>query len=475
MRLKAYIVIFFLFFANCFSEVCRFPAPLTLSLQEAERIACEQNNDIMTLRQLLCRARGGRLESFSKWFPEVVLISQGFKTSKKDLFTETHSVFMSQFYVTQALFSTNKYYNVKISSLAVEQLSALLEAMVIDVLYEVRSVYYQIVFDQETIETAKKNIALFTELSEKEESRYEIGTSILLNVNQSQVAVAIATKAYYEAIKNWKIDKDHLATILGFDPGRVNLEVTAKKIPVEEVPKIREKLHYVRGIFGDKNAIFSPGFPFTQREAMADLFTAQEIGGWEWTALQYSPLLHSKATDVKIASQELCKRKGEYFPSVDLHANYGGTPSETTEFTSSNFTNQRFQWGIGLQVNWLLFDSLGREHRIRMAKRERCAKKYEYLKEVQLAYQAVRRQIFLIEESIANAVTAESNVKLAEQTLELAKNQLEIGYITIFDYETVVNNLIQAMNTKNEARFELIQGYYGLIHASGVDLIGCGL
>jgi outer membrane protein TolC len=447
-----------------------------LTLQQAEAAALENNHDIQTLRHLLDRAKQGRLEDFSKWFPQIALVSQGYKTEKPDLFTKTRSVFLTQFYLTQALFSTNRYYNLRISALALQQIRALLEAIIIDVLYEARTAYYKIILDQETIETTQKNIELFAELAEKEERRYRIGTSILLNVNQSQVAVANATKAYYEAVKILKIDKDRLSIILGYNPGFTSIELPQEEIPVDQIPSLKNKLSRVESLFkpeGEDTLIFTKGFPATQELVMNHLFSQSEIRCWEKTALCYNPSLQAKEKDIRIANQEVNKDLGEYLPEVQLNVNYGGDPSSSTEFTSSNFNNQNFQWGVGVQLDWLLWDSFGREHKIKGARHERAARKQEYLKGIQVAYADVRKQIFNIEEAIANYVTSESNVKLANQTLELAKKQLEIGYITIFDYETVINNLIQAINIQNDARFELIRGYYGLIHASGADLIYC--
>ena len=92
---------------------------------------------------------------------------------------------------------------------------------------------------------------------------------------------------------------------------------------------------------------------------------------------------------------------------------------------------------------------------------------------MQNSYEEVREQIFDITESVANYVTAQGNVALAEQTLDLANKQLEIGYLTVFDYQIVVDGLIQALYIRDRARYDLIKGYYGLIHATGCDLKGC--
>lgn len=452
---------------------------LTLSRQEAEKIALENNKDLQSLQQLLCRANEGRLETISSWFPQIEMMSFGYQTQKADLYTHTRSVFLTQFSLTQALLSADQFYNVKIASLVVCHLQSLVEALTIDLLYEVRTTYYRLVFDQETIAAAKRNVELFAELAAQQKANYKRGTAILLNVNQSQVAMALATRDYYEAVKQYKLDRDAMTALLGFDPGSVEMQVKEEGIPLQTIPKLRQKLLEVQNLFarkeGDEKAgdeeLFHSNFPQAQQVMMQSLFTSEELLYWEQVSLAYHPLLHAKAEEVKIAKQQMLKRIGSYLPTVDLSINYGAIPSGTTEFTSSSFTRQQFQWGVGLQFNWLIWDSFGRQHSIRGARYEKFSKEFNYLKEIQTILKGVRRQIFTIEEAIASFVTEQSSVLLSEQTLSLARQQLAIGYINVFDYQIVINDLIKTVNSRNRASFELIKGYYGLIHASGADFV----
>jgi outer membrane protein TolC len=468
---------FFFLFAAFFYLQCLHAGNCTLhglTLKDAECITMENNNDIKTLQQLVGKAIEGRLEAVSKWFPEIVLISAGYRTEKRDAFTGVHSAFLSQFNVTQALFSTEKFFNLRISSLTVQQLKLLLQAITIDVLYELRTAYYRVVLDCLNIETAKTNIDLFSDLAEMQESKHRIGTSILLNVNQSLVNAANATKDYYDAVKQLKIDRDNLVRILGYDPGTVDLAIAEEEIPIMSIPELSAKVEKAGQVFTGNGGglIFKKGFPETQEILMNNLFTGNEISCWENLAIAYRPTLRSQAANVKIASEVVGKKQGEYLPEVNLEFNYGGYPTKMLDNPSGSFFNQNFDWGIGYRVNWLLFDGFGREHRIRAARYEKRARQFEYNKAVQAAYADVRRQIFDIEDSVANYVTSVSSVKLAEETVRLAKNSLDIGYINVFDYQIVVDGFVQAMYTRDEAKFDLIKGYFGLIHASGADLIG---
>lgn len=446
------------------------------TLDQAERIALQNNKDICKLWQLYQSAKMGRQVSWARWLPEIDLVSTGYKTQNRQSNTGTYSSFISQYTLTQRVISSDDYYNVKISTLVVENLKLLLEALMIDVLYDVRTAFYQVVLDYQNITTAKTNVEILNRLAGRMESNYKRGTSILLNVNQSKVAVANATSAYYQAVKQLEIDLDYLVTLMGYNPGEVKLEFASKAIPIGQIPDIADKVASVMKIFEEKQEqglIYKTEFPETEERAMKNLFSEAEIISWEKLAFCLRPDLKSKCTEWKIANEVVQKEKGTYLPKINMEINYGGYPSQAAFYPSSDLFNQKYYWAVGFRVNWLIFDGFGRNYKVRQARYERNAKCCEYKKNIQITYEEVRDQIFSISESVASYATAEGNVALAEQTLDLANKQLEIGYITIFDYQIVVDGLIQALYIRDQARFDLIKGYFGLKHASGYDLQNC--
>jgi outer membrane protein TolC len=72
-----------------------------------------------------------------------------------------------------------------------------------------------------------------------------------------------------------------------------------------------------------------------------------------------------------------------------------------------------------------------------------------------------------MQKAMAQYVTSSANYKLAQQTLEQAKSQLDIGFTTIYDYLISVDGLIRAKTAQDEGRFDLLSSYYALLHASG--------
>ena len=68
-----------------------------------------------------------------------------------------------------------------------------------------------------------------------------------------------------------------------------------------------------------------------------------------------------------------------------------------------------------------------------------------------------------------NPINYRANYKLAQETLEQAKSQLDIGFTTIYDYLISVDGLIRAKTAQDEGRFDLLSSYYALLHASGKE------
>ncbi|MCF7852629.1 MAG: TolC family protein [Simkaniaceae bacterium] len=444
-----------------------------VDLQMAEEIALENNQQLLAMNELYKRVKEAKFESISKWLPEVSAISQLYDNQKIQLLGSAKRTFVTQLSLTQALFSTNKYFDVKLASLQIEHLKLLLEALENDILFDVRSLYYKIALDHEQIQTAKEHIDILTSLSRQMQDQYQIGTQIILNVNQSKVAVANAMTIYYQRIKDLRSDRDAFVELLGYEPGEIELDIADVSIPVRGVDELRDRIERVDEIFasvGEGTTIYKEGFPKTQELVMHNLFNISDIVSWEEIARQKNPLLKSRSNEIAIANENVKKSLGEYFPSINFVANFGGEPNPFNPYPEPTIGSQQFQWGLGLELRWMIFDGLGRESRVKQSRYLRSAKEYEYHHSRQSTMKEIRDQIYLIEEGIASFATAEGNIYLSDQTLLQAKDQFDIGYITIYDYETAINSVIEARNKVSQSAFDLIHAYYGLRHVSGIDL-----
>lgn len=469
-----YSIIFIIFILSLFNCIQAQQSSHPLTLEESEKIALCNNKTIQATKELLEKARQGKLEAYSTWMPNLQAQSQAYWTQFDQApILDSKSGFMTQLTMTQALFSMDLFNKVEMARLVEQQLCLLLQAAINDTLFQIRSAYYQVVLDKQLIATAKERVDLLTALAKQMFGLYKIGEAILFNVNQSKVAVANAMTEYYDTAKGLKTDKDTFTLVLGFDPCCSDYDVCSNGIYLEKIPLLACKVHVLDQIFLDQgvdNFIFEEGFPDIERRRMVHLFTPHEIFSWERVANSYRPDIALGKNALCMAKQKVWTNEGEYLPTLSLLGIYGAEPTPWAFFPRSSFTSQSLSWGVGLNFNWLLFDSFGREHRILEAKAEEKATGFNFQKTMQNAHADVREQIFEIEEAVSSYVNSKANVKLAEQMVVQAKQQFEIGYITIYDYQISIDALIQAKKTKDVAAFDLITAYYGLRRATGSDL-----
>lgn len=468
--ISRFFALILLFASTLFCE-----EPLRLALFQAEELALSNNQQVQEIESLVEKARLGHLISISDWLPKLELISQAFQTQHNQIGgSNNKSSFLTQFLLTQTLFSAGKYYNLQITSLIYKQLQWMRQGILNDVLYDIRNAYYKILLDKNQIETAATHVEVLKALALQMETRLGIGTATTFDVNQLQVAVANALSVYYKAIKTLKVDLDTFTKLLGYDPGSIRIEVEEEKIPLESIPFLREKLSEQQAVFLKTpiatGLIFPPSNPERQIEWINRLFTPEEVKEWEEIALKFRPDVLQTENQWKIALKQVSKARGEYLPKLEFQASYGGFPTPFDEYPRSSFSNQDFEWGVGVTLKWNLFDSFKRERQISSNKAAAQAERSKLNDQIQEALKDVRDQIFSIENAIATNVSSEGTVKLAKQALAQAEEKFEIGYISIFDYQIAVNNYIEAMNIYFDSQFELIDSYYLLRHATGIDV-----
>lgn len=457
------------FFFLCFS-LYTWCETVHLTLADAESIALKNNTLLLELSQSIEAAKSYKMERLSKWLPDLRMTYYMYEDSIENPMSGAKSNFLTHIQLTQEIFSASTYYGLILAESSVQLMNDLYRSAENDVLFAVRAQYYKILTDYHMIEAAEEHVSLLQQLAQQMEDRYRIGTSIEYNVNQSLVAVSNAMQVYYKRIRALKDDMDILATILGFLPGEIECVITEKGIPIDHYPLLASRIQQTETLFtgnAEKGPLFSPTFPGKERSIMLQLFSHPEIISFGELAVEHNPVIHKLETELTMAQQKVREAYGEYIPKLTAKFNVGGIPDPFEFYPSSRFDNMKFDLGVGLNLSWTIFDSFGRESRVSQAKHKRNAARCKLEKERQNILKEVRSEIHGLEEAIAGYVTAKSNNVLAVQTLEQAKEQLEVGYIDIFDYQISVNGLIQALTAEIESKFDVIKAYYGLVHATG--------
>ncbi|MGH2612774.1 MAG: TolC family protein [Rhabdochlamydiaceae bacterium] len=441
-----------------------------LTLKEAEQMALSNNPEVRAAEELLEMARQGHLEAISRWLPQLSIASQGYALEKpiKQLKLTQPSAFMTQLSLTQTLFSPQMFHQIKFSALMIEQFSKLLEAARNDILFQTRALYYLIALDLKKLKTAQENIDLLQFLADRMERKKRIGESTLYHVNQARVAMVNVTDTYFQAEKNLKNHRDQMVQLLGFLPSETTFELSQEELDVEHYPVLKEKVLLAEEVF-QEGSIIKSTFIELEKQIMNKLFAKGEFRRWNIIADNLRPDLQLSRTYVKLAKENIRLKKSEYWPTLSFLGNYGGAPTPFFFQPSTEFSNQQFQWGVGFSLNWAIFDGTGRSRRVKKAQAEARAVAQNAKKSSQIAETEVREQLYKMEEALAKYLSSSSNYKLSKETLEQAKSQLEIGYVTIYDYLISVDGHIRAKTAFDEGKYGLLAAYFGLLHASGKE------
>ena len=122
--MKIIFIFYILFSSSLFSDEAGDHIKILSSLEEAEQLALNNNHQVKQLTSLVNQAKQERLVKISDWLPRLELISASFHSEKK-LDTGTKNSFLTQLAVSQTIFASEKFYNIKIADLVLNQIKIL--------------------------------------------------------------------------------------------------------------------------------------------------------------------------------------------------------------------------------------------------------------------------------------------------------------------------------------------------------------
>jgi outer membrane protein TolC len=418
---------------------------LTVDLDTALSMAYEKNKQLLVLQEMLEEAKAGKTITMSAWLPHLQGVSQGYYNGDYQKLWKSNNAFLTNLSLTQNLFEMTAYYDVKISDLNIKKVQFLYDSLKNEITYDVKRQYFQVILDLEKVATQQENVQLLTQLLKRMKDRLKIGEAIALNVNQSQVALVSQKTKYYQALKQLRDDLNELAYFLGYNPEEITIETKEKRFDLDQYA-------FLSNLY--KKAKLEPDY--------TKLFSQQEILAFEKTISTNNPLLKTQAMALKMMNENVKKSFGEYYPKLQFVANYGGAPNPFFFYPSSSISNQDFQYGVGLELRWNLFDGFKREGTIKKTRHQKMASFHELEDLTQKVALEFSESVTSLETAIAQVVSSEENVQLAELTLEQAFDQLEIGYYTIYDYQIAVDQLVQVKNMLSDAKYEFFKAFFEL-------------
>jgi outer membrane protein len=418
------------------------PAWLTrpLSLADALNTALAQNAAILKAKNDLEAAHGVVVQTRAVALPQVVASGQ-YKATDPDAVESFGPIAQPQqnwnagIQIVQNIYMGGKLIAaIRAADATKQQAVAIYQTAVADTLLQARLAYYDVLLAAQQITVREASVKLLQKELEDQQHRYDAGTVPHFNVLRAEVAVANERPALIQARNNYRIAKNNLANLLGYNLPR---EIW------EDVPlNLTDTLDA---------APFEVNLPDAIQQALARRT--------ELTAAR---------KNIDLQRLNVTSAKSGFKPVVSVFAGYDWFNSRFTP--PVELDHDIHGWNAGAQVSWNIFDGALSLGKVTQAKALYEKSKIELDDESRQIELAVRTAY---SEFIQARETLESQSKVQEQAdeaLREANARAAAGTGTQLDVLNAETSLTQARTTQIQAQHDYAAARARLERAIGADL-----
>ncbi|HTV76591.1 MAG TPA: TolC family protein [Candidatus Baltobacteraceae bacterium] len=415
-----------------------------LSLLNCLNIALQQNATILKAKNDLEASEGLVVQTRAVALPQVTATGQ-YKYTEPDAiesfpipggFTQPNQNWNAGVQIVQSIYEGGKLVAaLRAASATKQQAIAQYQTVVADTLLSVRLAYYDTLLAAQQIIVHEASVNLLQKELEDQQNRYKAGTVPNFNVLRAEVAVANERPNLIQAKNNYRIAKNNLSNLLGYNLPRDIWE---------DVPlNLSDSLD---------DAPYQINLPDAIQQALSNR----------------SELLALRKTE-ELQDLNVTSAKSGNKPTVSVFAGYGWYNAQfTAPVTLDHDING---WNAGAQLQWDIFDGMLTHGRVTQAKAL-----YEKSKN-DLADQS--RQIELeVRTAYSDFIEAkevlDSQEKVqeeADEALREAKARAEAGTGTQLDVLDSETALTQARTTQIQALHDYDTARAKLQRAIGEDMV----
>ncbi len=398
---------------------------LILNLNQAIKMALRTNTRIREAAYNLKASRAGERSALFDMFPRVgveynyvhlrdepyVNMKVGPTTQKMPTgYTNTYSW---DLYVIQPIFTGFALYSKhQIASLAFEIEGLRKKQVKLDIVYEVKQAYFNVLLAEKNLEVRKEEVAsLYAHLKDAR-NFYKQGLIPKNDLLKSEVAYSISKQNLASAKSDLVVAKANLNRILNRELG---LPIEVKD--VSHLPKVTGKL---------------------------DLFIKK--------ALHNRPEIKALDRGIKEARYYIKMAKSAFYPNVSIFAKYQREGGDVFA-TKNRFSNER-NLALGLNAKWEFFDSGKDLEKIRESKY-----KFMALKEKKKTLDSLIS--LQVKKAYEDLMVARANMETAETSLSQAKENFRI---TNEGYKVQINtstDVLDARSYLTQAEMRYYAALYG--------------
>ena len=323
---------------------------------------------------------------------------------------------------------------IQAASATKKQAIAQYQTQVADTLLAVRLAYYDVLLAAQQITVNEASVKLLQKELDDQQRRYDAGTVPHFNVLRAEVAVANAKPNLFHANSQYRISKNVLANLLGYNLPRDVLE----NIPLN----------------------------------LTDNF---DVADWNMTlpdaiqqALERRTELKDLRQQVVLQKLNVVSAKSGYQPTVQAFAGYTWNNSQFVDPTDMGYTIHG--WNVGGQATWAIFDGALTYGKVKQAK--------ALYKKSQTELEDRSRQIELdVRTAYSDFLEAkevlDSQTKVqeqAEEALREANARFDAGTGTQLDVLDAETSLTQARTTQVQSLHDYAAARARLERSIGAEL-----
>jgi len=420
------------------------PAWLTqpLSLMSALNTALQQNPTILKAQNDLEASYGVVVQTRAVALPQVVASGQYKDTDRNALesFPNAPSSpdqnWNAGVQVVQSIYQGGKLMAaVRAAKVTKQQALAQYQATLTDTLLSVRLAYYDILLAAEQITVNEASVKLLQKELDDQQRRFDAGTVPNFNVLRAKVSVANARPPLIQAQNNYRIAKNNLANLLGYNLPRDIWE----NIPL----KLTDTLDAIP---------YQINLPDALQQA-----------------LNNRPELVALRKTEELQRLNITDASSGYKPSLSVFAGYNWFNAQfTPPVTLDHDING---WNAGAQVSWDIFDGMLTHGKVIQAKAlytKSITAVDEEMRDIELEVRTAYSDFLEAQEVLESQKTVQDE---AEESLREANSRAEAGTGTQLDVLDAENSLTQARSTQVQALHDYDAARARFERAIGADMV----
>jgi outer membrane protein len=393
-----------------------------LSLADALNIALTQNPTILKAKSDLEAQYGLVVQTRAVALPQLIASGQ-YKYTQPEAIEDFPGTTASPnqnwnagLQIVQTIYSGGKLLAaVRAAKVTKEQALAEYQASLADTLLAVRIAYYDILLNAELITVNETSVNLLQRELDDQQHRYDAGTVPHFNVLRAKVSLANARPPLIQAQNNYRISKNNLSNLLGYN------------LPRDIWDNIPLKL---------TDSLDSEPYPINLPNALQE-------------ALEKRPELLALRKTEELQKLNITDAKSGYQPTLQIFAGYNWFNAQFTP--PVDLTHDLEGWNAGAQVNWDIFDGLLTRGKVVQAKAEYEKSKTavdEEVRTIELEVRTAYSDLLEAQEVLESQKTVQAE---AEESLREAKARADAGTGTQLDVLDAENQLTQANSTQVQA------------------------